>query len=61
MDIFRRIGFTVVFLFAAIGGALIILYPIKLLEKIIGNYIIFVSLLLVVCLIQIVYNQNIKD
>ncbi len=56
MDIFRRIGFTVVFLLASIGAGFIILYPIRLLEKIIGDYIILVLLFVEVCLIQAVYS-----
>ncbi len=58
MDIFRRIGLTVVFLLGSFGGAFIMLYPIRLLERLIGNYIILVLLFLMICIIQVLISSS---
>ena len=54
-DIFRRIGFTVVFLIVVMCGSIILILPFKLLEDIIGNYIIVVLLIFVIIMIQFLY------
>lgn len=57
-DLYQRIGFTVILLFIATVGAIIIIFPIRLLEWVIGDYIIVVLGLLLIGLAQLIYNQR---
>jgi len=57
-EIFERIGFTIVFLLITLIVSIILLYPIKILETIIGEYIIVVLIALLAIISQFAYSYG---